>query len=359
MNFDELRQLAFAAAHAKKNAPVAYSVSETEVYSTSQVNEALARELHDLAPDYRTYQENKNTIFRLIEEAIEEVLPERVMSQFERFAEIKNVADGDKAIFRIRISEAARKRAKTFVTRVGIAGRYETFILDGYEMEIKTGAIGTAVRVGFEDLLEGRWTFSDMIDLAVEGMDEWIYNEIARQLEAAVANLPATNKADVAGFDEATMDELLAIADSYGHASIYCTFEFAAKMLPAEGWVSDNMRDQVWNTGRLGNYKGHTVVILPQSMTDETNTMKVVDPAQAYIMPNGQDSRPVKIVFEGQTHVRQVSDNDDWSQDIQYFKKVGVGVLWTNHWMSSHVGQQQLANEPDPQRVSFFSSVLR
>ena len=336
MNFDELRKLAFAAARSQKNAPVAYSVSETEVYSASQVNEALQNEFRALAPDYRTYMENQNTIFRLIEEAIEEVLPERVMAQFERFAEIKTVADGDKSIFKIRISEAARKRAKTFVTRVGIAGRYETFILDGYQMEVKTGAIGTAVRVGFEDLLEGRWTFSDMIDLAVEGMDEWIYQEIANQLEAAVANLPATNKAEVAGFDEATMDELLAIADSYGQASIYCTFEFASKMVPAEGWVSNDMKDELWRNGRLANYKGHTVVILPQSMTDETNTMKVVDPAQAYIMPNGQDARPVKIVFEGQTHVRQVSDNDDWSQDIQYFKKVGVGVLWTNHWMCSY-----------------------
>ncbi len=336
MNFDELRTLAFAAAHAKKNAPVAYSVSETEVYSASQVNEAIQKELSALAPDHRTFEENKNTIFRLIEETIEEVLPERVMAQFERFAEIKTVADGDKAVFKIRISEAARKRAKTFVTRVGIAGRYETFILDGYQMEIKTGAIGTAVRVGFEDMLEGRWTFSDMIDLAVEGMDEWIYQEIANQLEAAVANLPATNKAEVAGFDETVMDELLAIADSYGRSAIYCTQEFAAKMVPAEGWVSNDMKDEMWRNGRLANYKGHNVVILPQSMTDETNTMKVVDPAQAYIMPNGQDARPVKIVFEGQTHIRTVSDNDDWSQDIQYFKKVGVGVLWTNHWMCSY-----------------------
>ena len=34
------------------------------------------------------------------------------------------------------------------------------------------------------------------------------------------------------------MDKLLAIA-AYGISTIYCTYEFAATMVPAEGWVSD------------------------------------------------------------------------------------------------------------------------
>lgn len=336
MNFEELVTLAKAAAVAPKNAPVAYSVSDTESYSASQVNQVLRDELNRLAGTANLFRRNKNEVFELIERSIEEVLPERVMSQFGQFAEIQNIADGDRAIFKLRITEFAKKRAKTFVTRAAVAGRYETFILDGTEFEVKTGSIGTAVRLSFEDMLTGRWSFSDFIDLAVEGMNDWIYQEIANQLQAAVANLPATNKAEVAGFDEETMDELLAIADAYGTASIYCTHEFASKMVPAEGWISSNMKDEMWRNGRLANYKGHNVVILPQSMADETNTTKVVDPAQAYIMPSGQDNRPVKVIFEGETHVRTVDNNDDWSQDMQYYKKVGVGVLWSNHWICSY-----------------------
>ena len=37
--------------------------------------------------------------------------------------------------------------------------------------------------------------------------------------------------------------------------------------------------------------------------------------------------KPVKVVFEGQTAVRMVEDNDDWSRDMQTYKKVGVAVL--------------------------------
>ena len=38
------------------------------------------------------------------------------------------------------------------------------------------------------------------------------------------------------------MDRLIAIADSYGRSSIYCTYEFAATMVPSEGWVADAHR---------------------------------------------------------------------------------------------------------------------
>lgn len=61
---------------------------------------------------------------------------------------------------------------------------------------------------------------------------------------------------------------------------------------------------------------------------------KVIDPAQAYIMPIGQDNKPVKIVFEGPTAVRTVEDNDDWSTDFQTYKKFGVATFFTNFLFS-------------------------
>ena len=51
------------------------------------------------------------------------------------------------------------------------------------------------------------------------------------------------------------MDRLISVAEAYGNATIYCTYEFAATMVPSEGWISDNMKDQMWNNGYLANYK--------------------------------------------------------------------------------------------------------
>ena len=164
----------------------------------------------------------------------------------------------------------------------------------------------------------------------MEGLDEAIYLEIETALIAAANGLAESNKHSQEGFNETAMDKLIAVADSYGKSTIYCTYEFAATMVPAEGWLSDSMKDQKWNNGYLANYKGHNVIVLNQSYTDETNSTKVIDPSRAYIIPAGSNEKPVKIAFEGSTLVDERS-NADWSKEIQVYKKLGVGTIITNN----------------------------
>ena len=189
MEYNDLRELARIAVKADPTAHTAYSFGN-ESYTLDLVNAALATEFQKLAGTYRDYRENKNVIFRLIEETIDEVLPARVEQQYAQFAEVRNVAQGDKAVFRMRVTEAARKRAKTFVTRVGLAGRYEVFMLDGKSLEVGTAAIGGAARIGFEEMLDGRIQFSELTGLVMEGMDEFIYREIAKALKSVIAQIP-------------------------------------------------------------------------------------------------------------------------------------------------------------------------
>lgn len=323
LKFDSLVKLAVAASN-----KTSFSFSENEKYSAEQTSDLLRAQMNLLAGDYRSFRENKNTIFSLIEQTIDEVLPAKVLQQYEQFADISTVAQGDKVVFVRRITEASRMRAKQFVTQVGLAGRYETFMLDGERLEVKTSAIGSAARIGFEEFLDGRIQFSELTDVIIEAMDEYIYREIAKALATAVEELPAPNKVTASTFDAASMDRLLAIADAYAGApaTIYCTYEFAATMLPAEAWASNDMKNTIWGEGYLPRYKGHNIVLLPQSMEDATNAKKVIDPSNAYIINSGVE-KPVKIAFEGQTAVREVSDNDDWSRDMQTYKKFGVAIL--------------------------------
>lgn len=323
LKFDSLVKLAVAASN-----KTSFSFSESEKYSAEQTSDLLRAQMNLLAGDYRSFRENKNTVFSLIEQTIDEVLPAKVLQQYEQFADISTVAQGDKVVFVRRITEASRMRAKQFVTQVGLAGRYETFMLDGERLEVKTSAIGSAARIGFEEFLDGRIQFSELTDVIIEAMDEYIYREIAKALATAVEELPAPNKVTASTFDTASMDRLLSIADSYAGApaTIYCTYEFAATMLPAEAWASSDMKDTIWGEGYLPRYKGHNIVLLPQSMEDATNAKKVIDPSNAYIINSGVE-KPVKIAFEGQTAVREVDNNDDWSRDMQTYKKFGVAIL--------------------------------
>ena len=323
----ELIKLAKATAKASVNPSVSYSY-EGQNLTFDALNETFRQEMNSLASSYAEYRANKNLIFELIEVGIDEILPQKVIQNYSQFADVKQYAQGEKPMFSVRISEFAKKRAKAFVTRVGLAGRYEVFKLDGFSLEVPTSAYGGAAQIAFEEFLDGRVTMSDVYDLVLEGLDEAVYREIATGLVTMVGQLGQYNKTVQTTFNEAEMDKLLQIADAYGRASIYCTYEFAATMLPAQAWLSDNMKDEVWNNGYFTRYKGHNVIVLPQSFTDATNAQKVIDPSYAYIIPTGSE-KPVKIALEGNTAVKE-HENDDWSREIEVYKKMGVAVYLLN-----------------------------
>lgn len=323
---NELKQLMLAVAKADKNAPVAYSFGEKQ-YDYNALNDTLREELKELAGTYSLYRENKNTIFALIEETIDEILPKKVMEQYSMFAEVRTFAQGDRPVFN---KKEGRRRAKQFVTRVGLAGIYEVFKLDKSTFEVPTSAFGGAAQIGFEEFLDGKVDFAEVTEIIMEGLDEVVYEEIAKALIGGINQLPAANKVTHTGFDETKMDKLIAIARAYGEPAIYCTYELAAKILPVSDWVSSEMKNERNAQGYISQYKGNRIVILPQSFTDETNATKVIDPSYAWIIPTGGNDKPVKIAFEGQTIVDEYT-NYDRSREIQVYKKLGVVAMMTNN----------------------------
>ena len=318
-------------AKADPSAPTAYSFGGQNL-SYEALNDTLRAEMNELAGTYSLYRDNKNQIFSMIEETLDEVLPKKVIQQYDQFAEVKTFAQGDKPIFRRPLQ--TRARAKQFVTRVGNAGIYEVFKLGPKEnesFEVRTSALGGAAQIGFEEFLDGRVDFAEMTKIIMEGMDELIYKEVARALVSSINQLPPANRVAVAGFDEAAMDKLITIARAYGTPTIYCTYEFAVKMIPQEAWrYTEAMKTELWNTGRLPTYKGTQVIILEQGFEDETNSRKVIDPGYAWVIPTGADGKPVKIAFEGNTIVDEFHGYDR-SREIQVYKKVGVICMLANN----------------------------
>ena len=324
-----LFELAKVVAKANPTSQVAYSFGDDK-FSYTELNDTLRTELKAIAGTYQLFRENKNLVFALIETVVDEVLPKKVLDAYNMFADVKTFAQGEKPVFVQKVTAYAKKRAKQFITKVGLAGVYEVFKLDGKSFEVPTTAFGGAAQIGFEEFLDGRVDFADILDIVMEGLDECIYKEIANALKGAVASLAGANKATHNGFDETKMDNLLAIANAYGKATIYCTYEFAATMVPDTNWISDELRNQKWNNGYIANYKGSRVIVLPQSYEDAENTVKVIDPSVAYVIPTGANEKPIKIALEGATAVREV-ENDDWSREIQVYKKLGVAAIVTNN----------------------------
>lgn len=326
-------------------------------YSVKDVKDTLKAELRALAPDLNTYRRNKLDIFQIIQEAYDEVLPAYVGNFIGQFAEIKTVPNGQKATFLVK---RGRRRAKTFITEVGLSGVYEAFRLDVDTFDVTAKAYGGSAYIDFERYLSGDEDLTEPMNLLLEGLEEAIYREIVKALIATVmnSNMPAANIATTTSFDPEQMAQLCTIAKSYGNgnAVIFATPEFVQKMGPdaigmpiygpfalaaapvtpgsAPGYATPvySPRDiqDIAATGYITVFRGTPIVQLPQSFVDENNDTYQIPPSFAYIFPAG-NNKIIKVVFEGQTQV------DDWkhrdrSMEIEVYKKFGIAILSTNDW---------------------------
>ena len=322
-------------------------------YSVGDVKETLRAELQTLAPNKYEYERNKQTIFQIIQEAFDEILPQYVGNFVSQFAEVKQVPNGQKARFKVK---RGRKRAKTFVTEVGLAGVYEAFRLDVDYIDVTAKAYGGAAYVDFERMLCGDEDMTEPLQLLLEGLEEKIYQEMLKALVAATGingDMPSANYVTANSFNPAEMQRLCTIAKSYGGGSaiIFATPEFVQAMgpdaigMPVYGTTpttpgatpgyatpvySPYDIDSIAKTGFITMFRGTPIVQLPQSFVDDDNEVYQVPPEYAFIFPAG-DQKIVKVVFEGETDVRDWQHRDR-QMEIEIYKKFGIAVLTTNNW---------------------------
>ena len=322
---NKLMQLAIAVA---KKEPVAD-------YSYEDMHEAFRQEVAKLVCDekgavnYHKWEQNKLHIFELMGVMIDELLPRRVNDVVGKFAEMKTYAHGDKPRFQLK---RGRQNVKRFVTRVAAAGVYERVRLDKDYFDMEIYAHGGAVYHTLEGFLSGRENITEVFAIMLEGIEDEMYNDITVALQGTLASMPAANQHTAAGFVEAEFNRILATVKAYGQPVIFCTQEFAANITPAVNFIGDADRADMRNQGYIGRYLGVDVVILPQSFTDATNTTKVINPQYCYIMPGGASAeKPVKVALEGNTLIRDLQ-REDWSSEIQMYKKMGTAILHTHHY---------------------------
>jgi hypothetical protein len=118
-----LTLLAKQVAKGSRNAPTAYRFNDKE-YSFALLNETLRDEFNVLAGSYNAFRRNKNDIFEIMQEVIDEVLPAKILAAYGDWAEVKQYGQGNKPSF---VKRTGVQRAKTFITKVGLAGIYEVF----------------------------------------------------------------------------------------------------------------------------------------------------------------------------------------------------------------------------------------
>ena len=329
MTIQELKQLAVYAA--KGQAPTEFTVEN--------VDEALKDGLKELVGSVNDFMRNRYDIYDIVIKTADEIVPKKVIDAVGIFAEVQQVPQGQKALFKTRLG---RTRARKFLTQVGLSGVYETFRLDEGSFELGGKAIGGACRIDFERMLDGAEVMSDLVALLTEAQTDAVYQEVQKALRAAVnkTGVPANNRTIVSGFDGSEMMKLISTVRAYGSgAVIFAPPEFVAEMgADAIAPVGANYQgvyhpqdiDAIHNTGYINLFRGTPIVQIPQSFINEKNEETWIDPQLAYILPTGGE-RVVKIVFEGDTQVYDWVNKDN-SMEIHTYKKIGSAILAYHNW---------------------------
>ena len=334
MTLEELKELAKYAA--KNEAPTNFSVDN--------VDEALADGLRDLAGSINQFMKNRYDIYDIIIEAVDEVVPKNVIDAVGIFAEVQQVPQGQKAIFKQKIG---RQRAKKFLTQVGLAGVYETFRLDNKTFEVGAHAVGGATTLDFERMLDGAEVMAEYVSVLTEAQTDAVYKEVQKALRGALnaQGRPDANKVSGSTFDADAMFKLIGVVRAYGNgAVIFAPPEFIGAMgpdaivpvgtygtsYPTQGVYHPQDIDAIHNTGYINLFRGTPIVQIPQSYVDENNEATYIDPQIAYVLPTGGE-RVVKVVLEGNTQIYDWT-NKDQSLEIDTYRKLGVAILTQHNW---------------------------
>lgn len=332
MTIEKLKELARYSAH--RTAPTEFSVES--------VDKAFADGLKELAGSVNAFMKNRFDIYDIIIENADEIVPAKVMEQFGQFAEVRNVAQGDKVLF--KRGPLGRARAKKFLTQVGLSGVYESFRLDSETFTVGMKAIGGAVSIDFERMLDGAENLGEFMAVLAEAQVDGIYGEVQNALMSAMANMPSANYVS-GSYSAAALQGLVNTVKAYGGgATIFASPEFIDAMGPdaivptlmnsttnvAQGIYPRDDIDSIHNYGRIRIFRGTPVVELRQSFVDEKNEKVMINPQFAYVLPTGND-KVVKIVMEGQTQIYDAV-NRDQSIEVNTYRKIGVGILAYNNW---------------------------
>lgn len=336
MTNQELKEIALHAA--KGTVPACFANDNVDV------NAAFVDGLRELAGSVNQFMKNRYDIYEILVETIDAVVPNKVTTALNSFAEVRQVPQGTKAIFK---QSVGRERAKKFLTRAALSGVYETFRLDSTTFEVGVNAVGIGATLDFERMLDGVESLAEVMDVISEAISDGVFREVHKALRAALnaADRPDANKVIASTFQADKMVGLMNVVRAYGTGvTIFAPPEFVAAMgpdaivpvgtygssYPAVGAYPSDDIDKIHSTGFISIFRGAPVVQIPQSFVDTNNEKTWIDPQMAYILPAGKE-KVVKVVLEGATQIHDFTNRDN-SIEIYAYKKMGCAVLTNYNW---------------------------
>jgi hypothetical protein len=279
-------------------------------------------------------KKNKNLVMALIEEVIDEILPQKLIDRVGDFADVKQFARDAEVVYHVK--GVGKRRGYLSIKKGARGGLYQAARLDDYQLTLPTWTETVGVFVTLEEILLGKYTMTELMNNILDGFVERLYVQVINALRAAEGNVPAANKASASGFVAAEMDKVIRTVSAYGTPMIMGFHTAVDKILTVAGTISNlqpNIStqdlDEIRGRGYVSIYKGVPVVKLPNYIVNEkTNAEYLINENMIFVLPANE--KPVKVALKGDLHLQEV-EHPTGSVEWNAHKMLGVGVLLNNN----------------------------
>ena len=237
---------------------------------------------------------------------IEEVLREGIINEswknpfFETFVETRSQARGDKTVFYI---ESKQEVVVSRISKDGKVALDRQRFDEGYELSVETQTRGAKVYEHIARIMTRRTGWGKFVEALYMAMERDIAEMCYKAFADVINSLPA-EFVHRGQYNATQIKEKIRNVKMVSGASSVTLVgtELALEVLAQDNSImylqSENVRNEIYKTGRVGYWYGHTCLELPNNFKSGTALQeKVLDDKTVYIIPNVEE-KMVKLVVE-------------------------------------------------------------
>ena len=284
----------------------------------------------------RAMKNNKNKLFEVIEDVVEDMLTQGWSQDpfFMQFVETKNLADGDRNEFwteeeiTLAVAEVSGDHHEILCQRLG----------EGQSYSVRTSTYGAAVGTDIRLFLAGRKDWTALVNAIYKAFDKKIKDTVYNEVMNVGDKLPVSamfNKA--MPLDLAHKEDLDQLIEDVSAANDNCqviimgtssALKRLSKLTDVD-WISSGMKEEMYETGRLGFYEGTALLEVPQRLIKKGGSLeRMVATNKLLVLPVSMD-RFVKMVNVGDAEIIEITEQGrrmDDSMKFEYQASFGIGT---------------------------------
>lgn len=286
-----------------------YSDSLMKV-AKSYANIAEGHEFNEM--NLRNHPSVKWAMYAIMSETLDLLIPETILDEYGRFADVKYVNWGDQLLFRVDNPDLFVVSRASYGKRKGDRQR-----LRGRDVVMTP--INHIITIG-EDwyrIATGQVNFGEWITRVALSIQNQMATEIYQAVIDTYPTLGAAYR-ETGAFNPDRFNRLVqrvTASNGGGRASVFGTKLALSKVLPTDQYLRFNLGDEYNRRGYLGNFQGVDLYELDQRLIPGTDDFALDE--DTLLITTSTADKIVKVGIEGNTRIFDTPspDNADLSQD--------------------------------------------